>query len=112
MIGTIMNTEAVLISNPNSKHQKLVNKVHKRLLGFITAKKYRMVTYNVSKDQLPLAQRITPGRKAPTVNALFNEDFFAVSAMVERSDVADIMDSLAELGATDIMVFDIENCRA
>ncbi|OQR85218.1 ATP phosphoribosyltransferase [Achlya hypogyna] len=36
--------------------------------------------------------------------------FFAVSAMVHRGDVGDIMDDHYELGATNIVVFDLENC--
>ncbi|KAF0684947.1 Aste57867_23104 [Aphanomyces stellatus] len=112
MVGTIMKTEAVLISNPNTKHRKLVDKIHQRLLGFLFAQKYRMISYNIAREKLQKAITITPGRKAPTINPLLNDDFCAVSAMVPRSDVADIMDDLHELGATDIFVLDIENCRA
>ncbi|ETV91711.1 ATP phosphoribosyltransferase [Aphanomyces invadans] len=112
IVSNIMKTEAVLISNPNTKHRKLVNKIHQRLLGFLFAQKYRMISYNIAREKLQKAITITPGRKAPTINPLLNEDFCAVSAMVPRNDVADIMDDLHELGATDIFVLDIENCRA
>ncbi|RHY82486.1 hypothetical protein DYB37_002095 [Aphanomyces astaci] len=112
IVSNIMKTEAVLISNPNTKHGKLVTKIHQRLLGFLFAQKYRMISYNIARDKLQKAITITPGRKAPTINPLLNEDYCAVSAMVPRHDVADIMDDLHELGATDIFVLDIENCRA
>ncbi|GAB9465032.1 Atp phosphoribosyltransferase [Globisporangium polare] len=111
LISTILNTEAVLISNPNTKRQKLVEKIHRRFLGYITATKYKMVTYNIGHDLLETAKKITPGRKSPTVNTLTGGDY-SISAMVERRNVSEIMDQLHEVGATDIIVFDIENCRA
>lgn len=111
LISTILNTEAVLIANPHSKKQKLINKIHQRILGYITATKYKMVTYNVGKDKVEEAKKITPGRKFPTVNTLTSGDF-SISAMVELKTVSDIMDQLHDIGATDIIVFNIENCRA
>lgn len=111
LISTILNTEAVLIANPHSKRQKLVSTIHQRILGYITATKYKMVTYNISKDKLDAATAVTPGRKSPTINTLTSGDF-SVSAMVEQNQVADILDKLHDIGATDIIVFNIENCRA
>ncbi|KAG7381594.1 ATP phosphoribosyltransferase (ATP-PRTase) (ATP-PRT) [Phytophthora boehmeriae] len=111
LISTILSTQAVLIANPQSSHKDLIHKVHQRILGYITATKYRMVTYNVDKDQLEAATKITPGRRSPTVNTLVGGGY-AVSAMVESDNVSDVMDRLNEVGATDIMIFNIENCRA
>jgi ATP phosphoribosyltransferase len=111
LISTILQTEAVLIANPHSTRQKLVQTIHQRILGYITATKYKMVTYNIGKDKLEAATAITPGRKSPTINTLTNGDF-AVSAMVEQNRIADIMDQLHDIGATDIIVCNIENCRA
>lgn len=111
LISTILQTEAVLIANPQTKRQALVNKIHQRILGYLTATKYKMVTYNISKEKLDEATKITPGRKSPTINTLTNGDF-SVSSMVAENDISDIMDQLHELGATDIVVFNIENCRA
>lgn len=112
LISTILQTEAVLIANPKSSKQKLIEKIHKRILGYITATKYKMVTYNIEKEKLEEAKRITPGRKSPTVNTLTGGEYVSISSMVAKSDVAEIMDQLVDIGATDIVVFDIENCRA
>jgi ATP phosphoribosyltransferase-like protein len=56
--------------------------------------------------------KVTPGRRAPTINALEEEGWVAVSAMVERKRIATVMDELTELGATDILVLSIMNTRA
>ncbi|RLN57109.1 hypothetical protein BBJ28_00004502 [Nothophytophthora sp. Chile5] len=111
LISTILSTEAVLVANPQSKHQELIHKVHQRILGYITATKYRMVTYNVDDEKLDAATKITPGRRSPTINTLVGGGY-AVSAMVEVGDVSDVMDQLHDVGATDIMIVNIENCRA
>ncbi|CEG37858.1 atp phosphoribosyltransferase [Plasmopara halstedii] len=111
LISTILKTQAVLIANPHSKQKDLVHKVHQRILGYITATKYRMVSYNVDKEKLDEATKITPGRRSPTINSLVGGDY-AVSAMVEVNNVSNVMDQLHEVGATDIMIFNIENCRA
>lgn len=114
MVSTIMQTQTVLISNPHTQVPDLVEKIHKRILGYIVAKKYHLITYNVSRDLLEEAKKITPGRKAPTISALesSNGDMVAVSSMVLESETANIMDRLVEVGATDIFLMDIVNCRA
>lgn len=110
LISTILDTEAVLIANPHTQRPQLVQKIHQRFLGYITATKYKMVTYNISRERLDDAKTITPGRTSPTVNTLTNGDF-SVSSMVERRGISAILDQLQDIGATDIIVFDIENCR-
>lgn len=110
LISNILDTQAVLIANPNTKKDKLVKKIHQRFLGYITATKYKMVTYNISKELVEQAKTITPGRRSPTINTLTNGDY-AVSAMIEKNTVSEIMDHLHDIGATDILLLDIENCR-
>lgn len=111
LISNILTTQAVLIANPHSEHKELVHKVHQRILGYITATKYRMVTYNVDQEKLEEVTKITPGRRSPTINSLVGGGY-AVSAMVEVKDVSNVMDQLHDVGATDVMIFNIENCRA
>jgi ATP phosphoribosyltransferase len=55
---------------------------------------------------------ITPGKRAPTVTSLDDEDWVAVQAMVERKTIATVMDDLSAMGATDIIVTKIENTRS
>ena len=64
------------------------------------------------RADLDKAQKITPGRRAPTVSPLDDPAWVAVGAMVPSKDVADVMDRLQDLGAHDIMVLSIDNCRA
>ena len=75
------------------------------------AKKYVLCQYNIPRSLLPKASQITPGKRAPTVTALENADWVAISSMVEKSKVAGVMDDLTEVGATDILCLAISNSR-
>ena len=55
-------SEAILISNPNSKQVDIINLIKKRMEGYITATKFMMITYNISKSLLAKASAITPGK--------------------------------------------------
>lgn len=111
-IDCVLETQAVLIANPKSRHGDLIEVIRKRIEGYLFAKQFSMIYYNVSRVDLPKAEKITPGRKAPTISPLDNPDWVSVGAMVPSKEVADIMDRLQEIGATDMFIVSIENCRA
>lgn len=116
-IHTLMTSEAVLIG-PKEKHasltpelEPLVNLIKSRIAGVLAAKKYVYMSYNVSRQNLSAAVKLTPGRRAPTVTPLDEDGWVAVSSMVERSQMAQVMDALEKTGAADILVFALDNCR-
>jgi ATP phosphoribosyltransferase len=119
-IETILSTSAHLIASKKSKRPELIQKVLQRLEGVMAANKYVYITYNASRSILKQVLKITPGRKAATISALESTnhgdadeetDWIAVNAMVEKSQIGNIMDDLKNVGATDIIVFEISNCR-
>ncbi|MCJ1371693.1 ATP phosphoribosyltransferase (ATP-PRTase) (ATP-PRT) [Loxospora ochrophaea] len=110
-IDTVVESTAVLIKSKNTSNQKLVDKIASRIGGVITAQKYVFCQYNVSRSLLETVTRITPGKRAPTITALEEEGWVAVSSMVEKKQIATVMDELTAVGATDILVFNIINSR-
>jgi ATP phosphoribosyltransferase len=82
-----------------------------RMAGVMASRKYVYCSYNVQRHQLDAALRITPGRRAPTVSPLDADGWVAVSAMVEKANVANVMDQLQAVGAEDVLTFALENCR-
>jgi len=68
-----------------------------------------MIMYNVSTELLEQACKITPGKRSPTVTALDDEGYKAVSSLVSKKEVSEKMDALHELGATDILVLELVN---
>ena len=111
VVSDIITTEAVMISSKTSRYPQIVDLIKKRIQGFLTATNYMMIQYNISKELLPLAVKITPGKRSPTVTILEDGLAVAVSALVEASQSSLIMDKLEEAGATDILLFNISNSR-
>jgi len=122
-IDTVMETQAVLISSTTSgslspklsqqENGSLQTLITNRIRGVIAAKRYVLLEYNVPRSILSEVVKITPGKRAPTVSSLesLGEEWVAVSVMVERKDIAQVMDQLEDKGASDMMVFDIINSR-
>jgi len=113
-IATVLQTEAVLIKSSTTKHQdlaRLIDVVTSRIAGVIAARKYVVCEYNIPRQKLSQATALTPGRRAPTISPLEAPDWAAVSSMVEKAQIADIMDELVNIGAEDIMIFNLDNCR-
>lgn len=111
-IATVLETSAHLIESKNPKSDpELIDTIKSRVQGVMTAQRYVYCNYNAPKSQLPQLLKITPGRRAPTISQIDDEGWVAVSSMIERSKKGDTMDELKKLGASDIMVFEISNCR-
>lgn len=119
-IATVLETEAVLIagvsSDSQSKHPEhgpLATLITNRIAGVLAAYKYVICQYNIPEERLGQAKVITPGRRAPTISPLVSdgEKWVAVSVMVQKKLVAKVMDDLMEIGAHDVFVIKLENCR-
>ncbi|KAF9540829.1 ATP phosphoribosyltransferase (ATP-PRTase) (ATP-PRT) [Mortierella hygrophila] len=110
-IVTILSSQAVLIASKKPSHPDLVQTIAGRIKGVIAAQKYVYINYNVERKHLKEATLITPGRQAPTVSPLENPEWVAVSSMVLKHNVAQTMDDLEAIGARDILLFAIQNCR-
>jgi ATP phosphoribosyltransferase len=113
-IETILQTEAVLIKSTAQKHpdlEPLINMITTRIAGVVAASKYVICQYNVLRSGLSSATQVTPGRRAPTISPLEDENWVAVSGMVEKKKLAAVMDDLRKIGAEDILVFNLDNCR-
>ncbi|KAF3481814.1 ATP phosphoribosyltransferase [Arthroderma uncinatum] len=109
-IDTLVSSNAVLVKSRNTTNP-LVDLIVARIRGVITAKKYVLCQYNIPRHILQKASTITPGKRAPTVTTLEEEGWVAVSAMVEKKQIATVMDELSAAGATDILVVSIANSR-
>ncbi|CAE6478359.1 unnamed protein product [Rhizoctonia solani] len=113
-IGTIMSSEAVLISSSSPKKPHMLSvmgQLKSRLAGVVASSKYILCQYNIRRVDLPMAKKITPGRRSATVSSLDDAGWVAVSSMVEKEKAASVMDELQTVGAEDIFLLKIDNCR-
>lgn len=80
-------------------------------MGYITATKYVMISYNAHNDIISQAMKITRGKKSPTITSLDDISLKAVSCLIKKNEISEKMDKLHDLGATDILTFEISNSR-
>lgn len=111
VLDEIGHYQTVLVQNRERRHAELADRVVRRLEGVVIARSYSLLEYNVPRNKLPEAERITPGFNSPTVSALEAADWCAVRVMVRRSEVIGIMEQLEALGASAILETRITNCR-
>ncbi|ODV93587.1 hypothetical protein PACTADRAFT_60907 [Pachysolen tannophilus NRRL Y-2460] len=110
-IDTLLTTSAHLIVSKNASHPELVEIIKSRIQGVMAAQKYVLCNYNAPRANLSRVLEITPGRRAATVSPLEDDAWVAVSAMVEKKNIGTVMDKLKDNDASDILVFEISNCR-
>lgn len=115
-IATVLTTSARLISSKQPRFPILVETIFQRFEGIMAAKRYVLCNYNAPRRILPYVLKITPGRRSATISSLDSqpgdiEEWVAISAMVEKSRIGHTMDKLKRAGASDILVFEINNCR-
>lgn len=107
----VMNSEALVIGHPGSAEKPQVQMLLKRMQGILTARNFVLVDYNVEEKNLADACAVTPGAESPTVTPLSKNSWYAVRAMVRRSELNAVMDKLEGVGANAILVSNIRTCR-
>ena len=110
-LAHVMNSKPALIINPKSAKKELIETLSNRLTGVAIAEKYVMIEYNIEKKNRHFGEKITPGQKSPTVLPLEDELWVAIKAMVLKSQANLLMDQLKAVGACDIVIYAIDNCR-
>ena len=107
----ILSSEASVIKRTGVAIPAGLEVLIRRLQGVVTARRYVLLDYDVSKDLVEKACAITPGLESPTISPLQKADWVAVRAMVLRKETNRVMDELWALGARGILVTDIHACR-
>ncbi|MBR7155820.1 MAG: ATP phosphoribosyltransferase [Lentisphaeria bacterium] len=108
----MLRSEAVLIGRNAEVAENLdVTKLIARLRGILLAQDYVVVEYDIPRNALDAACKITPGIESPTIAPLSNADWVAVKAMVKRKESNRVMDELYQLGARGILIMQISACR-
>jgi ATP phosphoribosyltransferase len=111
VLAEIGRYESVLIQNKARREAELADRVVRRLEGVVIARSWSLLEYNLPRNKLAEAEKITPGFNSPTVNALEDPNWCAVRVMVRRGEVIEVMERLEALGAHAILETQINNCR-
>ncbi len=111
VLTDIGSYETVLIQNSHTRHADVVDRVIRRLEGVVIARDYSLLEYNVPRERLEEAEKITPGYNSPTVSALEDPEWCSVRTMVRCKEIIRTMEQLEEIGASAILETEITNCR-
>jgi len=106
----ILRSEAVLIGQIG-KHPYGLDKLIQRLHGVLVAREYVMVDYDVPREHMDAALKVTPGLESPTISPLADDNWVAVRSMAKKKDMNRIMDELYEMGAKAILASAIHAIR-
>ena len=106
----ILHSEAILIGQ-TGQHPAALDKLIQRLRGVLVAREYVMVDYDVPKEHMDAALKVTPGLESPTIASLAVENWVAVRSMAKKKDMNRIMDELYEMGAKAILASAIHAIR-
>jgi len=106
----ILRSEAILIGQ-TGKHSPALDKLIQRLHGVLVAREYVMVDYDVPREHMDAALKVTPGLESPTISPLADDNWVAVRSMAKKKDMNRIMDELYEMGAKAILASAIHAIR-
>ena len=103
--STRMYASKAAMADP-AKKQKIMEL--KMLFEAVLAARSRvMLEMNVSKANFDALIKGIPSMKSPTVSPLFGDDGYAVKIAVKKSEVPVLLPKLHQLGATDILEYEL-----
>ncbi len=109
-IETILNSEAVLISNKKLADEKklILESLQFRLQSVKKAKNNKYVLLNAPNDKLDIICKLLPGMKSPTILPLAEKNWSSVHSVINESDFWNVIEQLKQNGAQGILVIPIE----
>lgn len=114
IVSEVMKTETILIckkESTDSKKQQVIDTLVKRIEGYLVSMRFVMISYNISKERLEEALKITPGRESPSISDLFDSNWVSVSSLILSKGSSQVMDDLQKVGARSILIFNMNNTR-
>ncbi len=107
IVGTIMESKAVLIANKASwedpAKRQAMEEIKTLILGVIEARGRVLISMNVPESRLDEVIAALPALKFPTVSKLYNSDYLEVVTVVDKKNVNVLIPKLKASGAEDIL---------
>lgn len=107
-IGTLFESEAVLVGRSGSTDHEARQTLTTLLGSVINARANRYLLCNVSKDRLAEVTAVLPTKGSPTVMDLATPGIVAVHALVPAAEIWSLLPKLAACGATSILTLPVE----
>ncbi|MBA3643851.1 MAG: ATP phosphoribosyltransferase, partial [Chloroflexia bacterium] len=111
-IGTILESEAVLVANlaayADPGRRANIDRLLMRINAVRAARRYKYLMMNAPESALPAIRAVVPGLKSPTIVPLADPGWVAVHTAIEEDVFWESIERLREAGATEILVSSLE----
>jgi ATP phosphoribosyltransferase len=106
----VLESEAVLVATPSlpTEKQELLDRLVFRIKSVLSARNNKYIMLNAPASALDNICDILPGKKSPTVMPLQKEGWVSIHSVVSESKFWEVIGSLKDAGAEDILVLPIE----
>lgn len=109
-VEVILESEAVLISNPNldPNKQSILEKLLFRIKSVGRSKNSKYILLNAPNESLGKIIDLLPGMKSPTIVPLATEGWSSVHSVMQEDEFWEKIEGLKEVGAQGILIIPIE----
>lgn len=116
IVDTIMQSSTRMFASKEAmkdpaKKQKIME-LKMLFEAVLDARERVMLEMNVTKDKFDGLVAGIPSMRSPTVSPLYGDNGFAIKIAVNRSEVPNLLPRLKELGATDILEYELRKVLA
>jgi len=107
-VEEILDSSVRLFARESAAEDSKVQQVTTALESVLSAEDKRYLMLNAPEDELSAVEDVLPGMGGPTVMDIAGTDQVAVHAVVDQDRVFEVISALKEVGASDILVTEIE----
>ncbi|QIO21212.1 ATP phosphoribosyltransferase [Haloarcula sp. JP-L23] len=108
IVAEVLQSSVRLFAREDTADAEKVQQVDMALGSVLSAEDKRYLMMNAPEDALDDVKEVLPGMGGPTVMDIAGSDDVAVHAVVEESAVFETINDLKGVGATDVLVTEIE----
>ena len=108
VVDEVLSSSVRLFASPDAAGESKVEQVATALGSVLDAEDQRYLMLNVPENRLGDVKDVIPGMGGPTVMDIAGSDMVAVHAVVEEKRVFETISELKSVGASDILVTEIE----
>jgi len=108
VVEEVLTSSVRLFASPDAAGEPKVDQVATALGSVLAAEDQRYLMLNAPEDRLDEVKDVIPGMGGPTVMDIAGTDQVAVHAVVEEDRVFETISELKGVGASDILVTEIE----
>lgn len=111
IVCDLLHTHTVFVANKEAikdpwKKQKIEN-IALLLQGALQARDKVLLKMNVPGNRLDEVVRVLPSLHSPTINQLHGDNWFAIETVVGKKIVRELLPTLKQYGAEDILEFEL-----